>query len=80
METVIKKLFNILDKTKEDNLSPETIEYLDKLRSEVEKLKKMEEDIVNRAYISGYDDCEVNRNKKMNYFLYTYDMSKLFNL
>lgn len=80
MGTVTKKLFNILDKSKEDNLSPETLEYVNKLRSEVEALKKMEEDIVNRAYINGYDDCEVNRNKKMNYFLYTYDMNKLFNL
>jgi hypothetical protein len=80
MGTVTKKLFNILDKSKEDNLSPETLEYVNKLRSEVETLKKMEEDIVNRAYINGYDDCEVKRNRKMNYFLYTYDMNKLFNL
>ena len=80
MGTTIKKLYNILDNSKTENLSPETLQYVEELKLKVEELKKIEEDIVNRAYINGYDDCEVKRNRKMNYFLYTYDMNKLFNL
>ena len=80
METTVKKLYNILDNSKTENLSPETLQYVEKLKLKVEELKKIEENIVNRAYINGYDDCEVKRNRKMNYFLYTYDMNKLFNL
>ena len=80
MDTVTKRLSKLLDNTNQDNLSQETIDYITKLKSEIENLKKVEESIVNTAYITGYDDCEVNRNKKMNYFLYTYDMNKLFNL
>jgi hypothetical protein len=80
MGTTIKKLYNILDNSKTENLSPETLQYVEELKLKVEELKKIEEDIVNRAYITGYDDCEVKRNRKMNYFHYTYDMNKLFNL
>ena len=80
MGTTVKKLYNILDNSKTENLSPETLQYVEELKLKVEELKKIEEDIVNRAYINGYDDCEVKRNRKMNYFLYTYDMNKLFNL
>jgi hypothetical protein len=80
METTVKKLYNILENSKTENLSPETLQYVEKLKLKVEELKKIEENIVNRAYINGYDDCEVKRNRKMNYFLYTYDMNKLFNL
>ena len=80
METTVKKLYNILDNSKTENLSPETLQYVEELKLKVEELKKIEENIVNRAYINGYDDCEVKRNRKMNYFLYTYDMNKLFNL
>jgi hypothetical protein len=80
MGTTIKKLYNILDNSKIENLSPETLQYVEELKLKVEELKKIEEDIVNRAYITGYDDCEVKRNRKMNYFHYTYDMNKLFNL
>lgn len=80
MGTTVKKLYNILDNSKTENLSPETLQYVEELKLKVEELKKIEENIVNRAYINGYDDCEVKRNRKMNYFLYTYDMNKLFNL
>jgi hypothetical protein len=80
MGTTIKKLYNILDNSKTENLSPETLQYVEELKLKVEELKKIEEDIVNRAYITGYDDCEVKRNRKMNYFHYTYDINKLFNL
>ena len=80
METTVKKIYNILDNSKTENLSPETLQYVEELKLKVEELKKIEENIVNRAYINGYDDCEVKRNRKMNYFLYTYDMNKLFNL
>jgi hypothetical protein len=80
MGTTIKKLYNILDNSKTENLSPEALQYVEELKLKVEELKKIEEDIVNRAYITGYDDCEVKRNRKMNYFHYTYDMNKLFNL
>jgi predicted GNAT superfamily acetyltransferase len=80
MGTTVKKLYNILENSKTENLSPETLQYVEELKLKVEELKKIEENIVNRAYINGYDDCEVKRNRKMNYFLYTYDMNKLFNL
>lgn len=75
METVTKRLFKILDKSNEENLSPETIEFINNLKSEAESLKKLEEDIVNRAYVCGYDDRDVHRSGKMNYFRYTYDVT-----
>ena len=80
MGTIIKKLYNTIENSKTENLSPETLQYVEELKLKLEELKGVEEDIVNRAYNSGYYDSEGKRARKMNYFIYTYDMNKLFNL
>ena len=72
MGLITKKMFDIIQE-KEKHFPEDLKLHLTSLKEQINNLKEEEISFINRSYMIGYTDKEVNRKMKSNYYKETYE-------
>jgi hypothetical protein len=72
MELITKKIINIIEE-KEKHFTDDLKLHLISLKEEINNLKKEEISLIDRAYMVGYTEKEMNRKMKINYYKETHE-------
>lgn len=72
MGLITKKMIDIIQE-KEKHFPEDVKLHLTSLKEQINNLKEEEISLIDRAYMIGYTDKEVNRKMKINYYKETYE-------
>jgi hypothetical protein len=72
MKTYRQQLRIWLDNKKENVQNEEVINFIEDLQRHIKSMEKVEEEMVNRSYIKGYQDSQNKKGYNSSYYKTTY--------
>lgn len=77
MKTYRQKLNKWLEEKKTTTFNDDAKKIINEIQEHIKSVEKEEEDMVNRAYETGYYDKESNKGIKTNYYKHSYKIHDL---